>query len=882
MKVSTMRNLYEIVRERAERYPDDIAFGGSHGVGWRTVTSAELLVLVDRLAGELADTLAIAAGDRVVLWLPNSWQAPIYHFALWKLGAVVVPFDRDMNAGAARAILAAVEPRCAIVGYGDRPEWLTEETAVADWWEPGARGGTARDEVASEELAVLAFTSGTTGNPKGCMITHRNLLHEVDTLGERIPLAPGCRLASVLPLSHLFELTCGMLYPLAAGATVHYVPSRRGPDILAVFQQQRISHLIAVPQLLTLMGKAIDDQLRQRLSPRLYDGLVTVAERAPFPARRHLFFMVHQKLGGHLQMIASGGAALPPATQRQWERFGVRIVQGYGTSECAPVIAAGAPDGSTPVGSVGRLIRGDEIRLTAEGELEVHGPNVMRGYWRDPERTAQVLHDGWYATGDLGRVDENGNLWILGRARDLIVLPSGMNVWPEDVESVLRTHPAVTDAAIVAVPNEASGAVLHAYLIGSGTAADEREIIAWANSRLAAHQRLASASWWQSESGDFPRTSTLKVRRHLLPMPSAATLAAPPPIVGDPVARAIARVTRQATVRGDQTLGELGFDSLTLLELQVQLEEEVGGKLGEVLFRSDLTVELAPESGRRARRYRGGEHARRRNRQLARGRAALALHLGSNLPGAGLSPRCPPRLRGDSGGDPRQRPPAPASARGDPGRNPPQLPGPPAPALGTRQGRADRPAKPPDHRDSFDALRQRWRAGRGGHPDLRAVSDPAAAPAASQPERARKPRPRRQRGADLSPGAPHRPGARTRGRFYRELPPRRRPPGDRARRVDRSLWYRRLGEAHASPAAADFRGIVLPGGIPIQIHRAPAAIAFGAPLTPEAGESASAFTTRVQRVLLRPLPPGGSRLGEQGRSVAIPGERPSARASSAL
>jgi len=591
MKPTTIENLYESVRQRAERYPESIAFGGRQGIGWRAVTSRELLALVDQLASEIAVNLGVVSGDRVVLWIPGSWQAPVYHFALWKLGAVIVPLDKDTNRELAVAIMRSVEPRVVLVGYDYRPEWLTESDPVAEWWEPGTRGGEATEEVVTNELALIAFTSGSTGNPKGCMISHANLLHEVDALADNVPLGPGCRLASVLPLSHLLELTCGMLYPLAAGAAVHYVPSRRGPDILSVFQQQRITHLIAVPQLLGLMGDAIDAQLRKTLPSPVYRTLLTVATRVPFAARRRLFSAVHQKLGGELSMIACGGAALPREVQEAWERFGIRVLQGYGASECAPVIACAVADGSTPVGSVGKPIRGATMRLTLEGEVLVRGPNVMRGYWRDPTRTAEVLQDGWYSTGDLGRIDEGGNLWILGRARDLIVLPSGLNVWPEDLEAVLRAHPAVKDAAVMAVSKPRGGLLLHTHLIPTGDPGDAREIVAWVNQRLAAHQRLATASWWESASGDFPRTATMKVRRHLLPLPTETGPAVPPSLIGDPVGRAVARVLKLTATRGDQTLAQLGVDSLTTLELQTQIEDESGKTLPDGFLQGDLTLD---------------------------------------------------------------------------------------------------------------------------------------------------------------------------------------------------------------------------------------------------------------------------------------------------
>lgn len=593
-------HLYELVRERARRYPTAVAVGSQHGLGWKTLTSEELLAAVDALAGELAAHLAVGPGDRVVVWAPNAWQTPAYFFALWKLGAIVVPFDREMNPGAAAAILESVEPRAVIVGFADRPQWIEGRTGVVDWWEPGARDGgrSASGDWSrpTEEIAAIYFTSGTTGNPKGCVISHANLCSQVDAIPEVVSLDPSCRAASILPLSHLFELTAGLLGPLAMGAAIHYVPSRRGPDVVRVFQEQRITHMVAVPQLLSLMGRALDDQLRAKLPAPIYHALYAAADRLPLDARRRLFWMVHRKLGGQLRLIVSGGAALAPEVHHQWERIGVRIIQGYGTSECSPVISCGARDGSTPVGSVGKPLRGVEVRLSPEGELQARGPNVMRGYWKDEARTAEVLSDGWYSTGDLARIDDEGNIWILGRLKDLIVLPSGMKVWPQDVEDVLRSHPAVKDAAVVAVPSQSGGMTLHGYLIP--TEPDDRgqdlaAIVAWCNGRLALHQRLATASWWESETGDFPRTAMLKVRRHLLPVPSAATTVKVESTLAadDPVGQAIAGAAGVSAVSGGQSLGELGLDSLGLVELALTLEEKTGKAVADGELGLDMTVD---------------------------------------------------------------------------------------------------------------------------------------------------------------------------------------------------------------------------------------------------------------------------------------------------
>ncbi len=595
-----MKHLYELVRSRAERYPTAAALGGQEDLGWRTLDSRQTLDLVDRLAAEIA-AAGVQEGDRAVLWAPNHWRTPVYLFALWRLGAVAVPFDREINPETAAEIVRSVRPRCVITGFGERPEWAgpqpgaLPELVVSEWWEPGSRGGAALPgwTQPAEELAVIAFTSGTTGNPKGCAITHANLCAQVEALQARIQLDASCRAASILPLSHLFELTVGLLYPFSMGAAIHYVPSRRAPDIVRVLAEQQITHMVVVPQFLTRMGSALEDQLKSRLGVRGYGALCSLAERVPLAWRHRLFWFAHRKIGGRLRFIASGGAALPLEAQRLWERLGVRVVQGYGASECSPVVACGDGDGSTPPGSVGRPLQNVEVRLSPEGELLVHGPNVMRGYWKDPARTAEVLHDGWYATGDLATIDATGNIRLLGRARDLIVLPSGMNVWPEDVEDVLRADPAIADAAVVAAPTPSGGATLHAYLIpatAAGHTADPGAIVARGNTRLAQHQRVATASWWAE--GDFPRTAIGKVRRALLPVPDRAAVAgvAPAAPAEDAIAQAVEAVARTQIAGDAQTLGELGFDSLSLVDLALTLEEKLGRAVNEADLSTDLSV----------------------------------------------------------------------------------------------------------------------------------------------------------------------------------------------------------------------------------------------------------------------------------------------------
>ncbi|MHB1134141.1 MAG: AMP-binding protein [Chloroflexota bacterium] len=589
-----IEHLYQILQERVARYPDAVALGSQEGEAWRTLDSRQLLAAVEALAAELA-VLGVREGDRVAIWAPSSWRAPTYFFAAWRLGAVVVPFDKEVNAESATRILALTEARLLITGYGERPAWAPEELA-REWWEPGTLDAAPLEpwQRPREAVAAIYFTSGTTGNPKGCMITHANLCWQAEVLRDNILLDPSCRLGSILPLSHLFELMGGLVYPLFWGAAVHYIPSRRAPDILRVFTEQRITHLNAVPQLLTLMGRGLDEQLRAKLPGPLYGLMNGLAASLPLRWRRHVFFAVHKKLGGHLRMMSSGGSALPRETQELWERLGVQILEGYGTSECSPIVTLTDLAGGTPKGSVGKPIRGVEIKVSPEGELLVKGPNVMLGYYKDPTRTAEVLNDGWYATGDLAAIDARGNVTLQGRAKDLIALPSGMKVWPQDIEDVLREEKVVKDVAVIPVATGAGGMLLHAYLLAAPgvykPTVDLLGLVARANERLALHQRLASAAWWSDS--DFPRTALQKVRRHLLPPPDRAAAAgdSPPLPADEPVAAALMAVARVTSVHRHQTLAELGLDSLAIVELCLAVEEKARKFVAETEVHPEMSV----------------------------------------------------------------------------------------------------------------------------------------------------------------------------------------------------------------------------------------------------------------------------------------------------
>jgi long-chain acyl-CoA synthetase len=363
--------------------------------------------------------------------------------------------------------------------------------------------------VSPDDLAEIVYTSGTTGAPRGVMLTHRNLLSNVEALNELVPSDPGFRALSVLPLSHLFEQTCGLLLPLRGGGAIAFADVLQPASIQRDMVEYRVTTMVLVPRVLNLFMQAVEGKVRREGKTRSWRLACLLAEHLPMRLRRVLFRRVIQGFGGRLSFLVSGGAALAPDLQRKWELMGIPVLQGYGTTETSPIIT-GTSVRDRRSRSVGKALPGTELRLTSEGEILVKGPNVMRGYWKNPEATAAALEDGWYHTGDLGELDAEGRLYLKGRKKDLIVLANGLKVYPEDIEDVLRRVAGIAEAVVLESPS-AAGPQIHAVLLCDTTHPDPGAMVRAANNQLAPHQRIRSWEIWPEP--DFPRTHTIKIKR---------------------------------------------------------------------------------------------------------------------------------------------------------------------------------------------------------------------------------------------------------------------------------------------------------------------------------------------------------------------------------
>ena len=554
-------------------------------------------------------------GDQAILWGPNSPHWVLAFFGCLRAGVVLVPLDLRSAPDYVARVISRTEPKLAFTSRltpkGDVdlrvPEITFEELEAA------ISGLPDPDPIPIDksDLAEIMFTSGTTGDPKGVMITHRNLTANIEGIAQYISVAPSSRLLSILPLSHMYEQMGGLLMTLHSGASVTY-PTSRQPTILArTMRERRITTMLMVPQALELLMNGIEREVARQGKQRAWEALLKAARRTPFGLRRHLFRTVHKQFGGKLDLIVSGGAPLDYELGRKWELLGVRVLQGYGATEASPVISNHTMDERRP-DSTGRPLPNVRVRISDQGEILVKGENVTPGYYNAPEETAKAFEDGWYRTGDLGYFDDEGFLHIQGRVKDMIVLSSGQNVYPQDVQSVLVKHPNVVDAVVVGLPRGASVEVHAALVLDDPDAA--RQAVDWANAQLAEQQRVRGFTVWPDE--DFPRTHTLKVKNQVVidtilrgsqqPAASAPRPAAKPPGGTRGLLHIVAEVARMQPedIAETASLGnDLDLDSLGRVELLSAVEAELGVYLDESQVAPETTVSqlaaLVDEGSRR-------------------------------------------------------------------------------------------------------------------------------------------------------------------------------------------------------------------------------------------------------------------------------------------
>ena len=559
---STYSSLLDILDGVAERYADRNLLGLATDEGPRLQWHGRELRRRSRLAAWRFHALGIERGERVLTWTPSSPEVAALYFGAMLAGVVLVPLDLQMTPEVVKRIAERADTQWLIRGTGrDAPDvagaglgHLQSRTVpfmAADPASPDERAELPDEEQRGDvefpagweaqvdawprptrgDLFEIVFTSGTTGQPKGVMLTHGNVLATVQAANHIIPPWQH-RAVSLLPLSHLFGQV-ELFYALFIAGDLLYLRSRNPRVIFAAIRDHAMTTMVIVPQLMQLFWSSIEREVERQGKARAFDRLRRIARRLPYPARRLLFRRVHAQFGGRLRLLISAAAFLPPALQEAWEDLGVVVMQGYGATECGFATATSFAEHLK--GTVGKPYPPVKLRIDAtDGEIVVGGPTVFGGYWRDEAATAAALDEtGAYRTGDIGTLDPHGNLILSGRKKNIIVLPSGLNVYPEDIENALRmagiteaivleTEPGKIEAVLlppdVPVTTRASDAATAPVTRTADAEAAIRKSleaqVRAANATLAAHQRVAGWRLWTE--GDFPRTHTLKVRRDLV------------------------------------------------------------------------------------------------------------------------------------------------------------------------------------------------------------------------------------------------------------------------------------------------------------------------------------------------------------------------------
>jgi long-chain acyl-CoA synthetase len=603
--------LVTLLDEMAERFDLGTALQDMHPDGLTRASFREVRARSIAMAAHLA-ALGVVKGDRVALSARNQSAWAVAYFGIVRAGATAVPLDPGIDQHTWSSVLAESGARAIVwdssvkarAGAFAHPAGL----ARIDLHDGAAEGDAlVPPEVAVEpgDVASLIYTSGTSGRPKGVMLTHANFTALVAALAPIFPLSRGDRLLSLLPLHHTFEFTCGLLLPMSRGARVVYVGELTGERFAEGLSAIRPTAIVGVPAIWQVLERRILEEVDARgpLARAAFDAAGDLnrwlISHLGLDVGRVLFGPVHRQMGGRIRWLISGGAALSTETRDRFAALGIPLTEGYGLTEAAPLLtvvrrarptlgrAARAGDG------VGQPIPGVEVTIAnpdahGVGEVIARGPNVMAGY-TDPEATRQAIGEGgWLHTGDLGRMGRGNRLEIVGRIKDVVMAPTGENVYPDDVERRLGTVANIVELTVVGV--EVRGSERLACL--AVPAAWEGETAGHERARASLHRAIDELPTGQRPAilhlydAPLPRTSTLKVKRdevrailgRLIAASASLDMRAAGAAAG-PVRHAIAvvrgipvhEVTAQASLGG-----ELGFDSLMLTELLEVLEARFG------------------------------------------------------------------------------------------------------------------------------------------------------------------------------------------------------------------------------------------------------------------------------------------------------------------
>lgn len=536
-----IQGLGHIFERSVRTHPDKIAVKKDDVVYTYKELKEEILKLKHYLL-----SLGLKPGEKFAVFGENRPEWAVAYLAIVRAGLICVPLDRLLSEAEILHILRQSEARGVIASenYVDKIDEVKVELTdfshvllmnALSSLKPKQEFPDA--EVNPDELAVLIFTSGTTGTSKAVMLSHNNIIQNLIAIDKTIRVTPEDSLVSIIPMHHTFEATGGFLYPLFQGSTIYYPPSLKPKDIIATMKEANVSCLIAVPLLFEKFLAGVHRKVSSASVPTkiLFNTISGIGSVFKF-LRKPLFARIRREMGlGNLRIACAGGAALTEKVARGLELFAIPLIQGYGLTETAPVVSVN-PLERPRNKSVGLPIPGVDVEIhepgeNGVGEIKVRGPNVMLGYYKNQAATDEVIKDGWFYTGDLGYFDDDGFLYITGRKKSVIVTQTGKNIYPEELEEKLIKSQWIKEVLVVPRIDQETKKeqicalvfpdyeLLEEYSISSDTTLSQSDIeniihedIKKVNEHLPAYKKVTR---FEIREEEFPKTTTLKIKRHM-------------------------------------------------------------------------------------------------------------------------------------------------------------------------------------------------------------------------------------------------------------------------------------------------------------------------------------------------------------------------------
>jgi long-chain acyl-CoA synthetase len=654
-----MPTFYDRFVECAQRWPDNVALELQRHDHLESCAYSELRRMAESVGRWITDK-QFPRGSRIAILADNHPRWVAAYLGIIASGCAAVPLDTALHDDQVTKLLKdsgtlavfcdakhlpVVRPAAAALKLGlilmdpDRmtdhsiqERWLGDLPAIFDAGPGNFRAAASKND----DLASLLYTSGTTADPKGVMLTHANFLGEVEAVFNWVDIGPNDALLGVLPLFHVLAQMANLLLPLVKGSRVVYLETLNTTELLRALSERSITAFAVVPQFFYLIHERLVQEIAKRgvITQKLFAALVALnrtLRKIGINAGPIFFRKVHDTLGPKMRYLVTGGSRFDPAIARAFSDLGIDVLQAYGLTETTAAVFANSPH-DNEIGSVGKAMKGVEAKIVDPqpqedsppvGEVALRGPVVMKGYWNRPDATAAVLRDGWFLTGDLGYFDSHGHLFLTGRQKEVIVLSNGKNVYPEEIEAYYLKSPYIKEMAVMGLegkPGE-GGDRLHAVIVPNFDALRQRKIvnakeiirfdIEGLSPGIASTKRIGSYEIWQE---DLPRTTTRKIKRFEVEkrvkanqskkLADDSELPAEKPLTADETAwldqpnvqRAL-KIIREAARSTPPTLRptlnldlDLGFDSMQRVELLTRLEEELGGDVEESQLTEIYTV----------------------------------------------------------------------------------------------------------------------------------------------------------------------------------------------------------------------------------------------------------------------------------------------------